>query len=72
MRFMQDLIRFPAGLEESLMIGIAFEQIAVDALKALFGDLRPGGVIEKYRRAIEGGKLLANEIDVCMERGRSI
>jgi hypothetical protein len=59
---MQDLIRFPAGLKQSFVIGIAFEQISVDALKALLRYLRPGGVIEKYGWTIKGRKLAANQI----------
>ena len=69
MGFMQDLIRFSAGLEQAFMVSIAFDQIAVDALKALFRYLRAGGIVEKYRRAFKGGKLLTNEMDICIEPG---
>jgi hypothetical protein len=55
MRLMQDLIRSPAGLEPAFVIGIAFEQVTIDALEALSGDLRSGGVIEEYGGTIKGG-----------------
>jgi len=64
MRFMQDFIRCSAGLEQALVIGIAFEQIAVDAVQALFRYLRPSRVVQKYRRAVKSGKLLTNDVEI--------
>ncbi|MCK7516307.1 MAG: hypothetical protein MZV64_00545 [Ignavibacteriales bacterium] len=62
--FVKDLVRTAAGLELSLVVGVALEQIAVDAFKAGLGDLRPGGVIQKDRRAVEGRELLADKVQV--------
>jgi hypothetical protein len=64
MGLMHDLIGSSARLEHALVVGITFDQLAVDTVNALFGDLRPSRVIEKYRSAVEGRKLLADEIHV--------
>src|SRR5215211_7944829 len=52
------------------MVGVAFDQVVVDSLEALFGYLRPSRVIEKYGRTFQCGELPANEIDACTQRRR--
>jgi hypothetical protein len=42
------------------MVGIAFQQVALDTLGRLAGDLRPAGVVEENGRPIEGGKLASD------------
>jgi hypothetical protein len=49
----QDGIGFSAGLERAFMIGVALQQIALDAFGRLPGDLRPAGVVEEDSRAVE-------------------
>lgn len=42
------------------MVGITLQQVALDALEAASGDLRPAGVVEEDVRAAEGRKLAAD------------
>jgi len=42
------------------MIGIAFEQIPIDAVKAGLCDLCPSRVIQKDSGAVQGWELLTN------------
>jgi hypothetical protein len=43
------------------VIGIAFEEILMDAVQGLPGDLRPTGVIQEDGWAIERGELAADD-----------
>ena len=60
MGFIQNGIRCDTGGEGSFMVGIAFQQILVDAFKGLSGDLRAPWIIEEYRWAVEGWELVSD------------
>ena len=49
-----------AGGEGAAVVGVAFEQVLVDAVEGLPGDLRAAGVIEEDGWAVEGRELAAN------------
>jgi hypothetical protein len=42
------------------VIGIAFQQVPVDAIQGLFGDLGSTGVVKEYRRTVQRRELAAN------------
>ena len=61
MGFIQDGIGLPAGGESAFVVGVAFQQVTLDALGRLAGDLRPAGVVEEDGRAVERGELFTDE-----------
>jgi hypothetical protein len=61
MRLVQDRIGFPAGCKCAFVIGVALQQVAVEAIQTVLRDLRPTGVVEKDGWAIERRELLSNE-----------
>ncbi len=50
-----------AGGEGALVVGVALEQIVLDALEGLAGDLGAAGVVEKYSGTVEGREVFADE-----------
>jgi len=57
---LQDGIRLDACGEDAFVVGVAFEQVFVDALQAWTGDLRPTGVVEEDGRSIKGRELASD------------
>jgi hypothetical protein len=57
MGFVQHGVRGATGGEGAFVIRVAFQQVAVDALEGLPGDLGAARVVEENRRTIEGGEL---------------
>ena len=62
--FIQDFIGSDTGGEGSLMVGIAFQQILVDAFQRLSGDLRTARIVEKDSRTIKRRKLASDDFSV--------
>ena len=48
------------GGKGALVVGVAFQEIAVDPVEGRPGDLGPAGVVEEDGRAVEGGELAAD------------
>jgi hypothetical protein len=63
-RFVQDLVGSSAGLEQALVVGVAFDQVTIHPLDAMMGDLCPCRIIEEDGRTVQCGELLADEIYV--------
>jgi hypothetical protein len=61
MRFFQDGIGLPAGGKSTVVVGVALQQVTLDALSRLPGDLGTAGVVEEDGRAVERGELFADE-----------
>jgi hypothetical protein len=57
-RLLQHGIRIAAGAERALVVGVALQQVALDALQARARDLRPGRVVKEHALALQRWKLL--------------
>ena len=57
----EDEVGLAAGGKDALVVGVAFEQILLDAVGGLAGDLGAAGVVEEDRGTVEGGELLTDE-----------
>ena len=49
-RLLQHRVRLLAGAEGAFVVGVAVQQVAVDAVEALLGDLCPARVVEEHVR----------------------
>lgn len=58
--FVQDGVRGAAGGECAAVVGVALEQVAVDAVKGVVGDLGAARVVEEDGLPVEGGELGAD------------
>jgi hypothetical protein len=64
MRFIQHGVGGNTGGKCSFMVGIGFDQILVDAIQGLLGNLCSPWIIEKNGRATECRELLADDFYV--------
>ena len=62
--FVQHFIGGDAGGKDAAVIGVVLNEIFCDAVDGLFGNLRTARVVEKDRVAIQGRKLLTNDIKI--------
>ena len=60
MGFMQDGIGGNAGCKRAFMVGVAFQEIFINAIQRRTGDLGAAGVIEEDGRTVKGRELIAD------------
>ena len=53
------------------MVGVALQQVALDALQGRFADLGPARVVEEHRGPVQGRKLAADGGQVEGHKGSS-
>jgi hypothetical protein len=60
MRFVQNGIRLPAGGKSAFVVRIALQQVMLDTLGGLVGDLRPARIVEEDDRTVKRGELVTD------------